>query len=102
MGDQGVGYSQALHGSQSFFPRLEPPSRNRTISLPKGLVAENSNHGPEGLQTDDKISTGNRDVREKKTSVDGSATTAGGRATLTSSAGENDEIPIEILSLIDR
>lgn len=101
MGDQGIGHSQAIHGSQSF-PRLESPVRNGSSSVQKGLVAEKMNKGAEGFRTDEATSAQPDGIREKKTSANGLVTSIRDLSTFAASSGGNDEIPIEILSLIDR
>lgn len=102
MGDRGTGHSQAIHGSQSF-TRLESSVRNRSSSVQKGSVAENVNNGAEGFPKDETSSAQPAEgIYEKKASANGFVTTTKDLSTFTASSGANDEIPIEILSLIDR
>lgn len=101
MGDRGTGHSQAIHGSQSF-TRLESSIRNRSSSVQKGLVAENVNNGVEGFPITETNSAQPEDMYEKKVSANGFATSTKGLLASTATSDANDDIPIEILSLIDR
>lgn len=75
----------------------------RASSFHKSLVVEDSDPEAEGWQTDGTALGQPKDVLEKKiVSVKGSAALAPDPSALPSSQGGNDEIPIEILSLIDR
>lgn len=101
MGDGGTGQSQAVHGSQSF-TRLEPSARNRSSTVQTGLVAENVKKGAEGFLADEATSVQVEGMKQKKASVNGLVTSTRDLSAYTASSGANDEIPIEILSLIDR
>ena len=101
MGDRATGHSQAIHGSHSF-TRLETSVRNRSSSFKKGLVAENGNNGAEGFTTDETTSALPERMFDKKGSANGFVTSTRDLSTFTTSSEANDDIPIEILSLIDR
>ncbi len=103
MGDYGAGHLQVSHASQPF-PRFGSPplSRKMASSVQKGVVAENMNPGTEGPLPDGQCFFQAQDMFEKKTSAINLATSARDLSTLTASLGGNDDIPIEILSLIDR
>lgn len=101
MGDRGTGHSQAIHGSQSF-TRLESSVRNRSSSVQKGLAAENVNNRAEGFPTDATTSAQPEGIYEKKASANGFVSSTRDLLTSTESSEAKDEIPIEILSLIDR
>jgi hypothetical protein len=71
-------------------------------SVQKGVVTESMNPEPEGSLPDGKSFFQAQDMFEKKTSASTLATSARDLSPLTASLGGNDDIPIEILSLIDR
>lgn len=101
MGDRGTGHAQAIYGSQSF-TRLEPSGRNRSSSVQKGLVVKNVNNGTEAFSTNETTFAQKEDIYETKASPDALVTSTKDLSTSTASSQANDEIPIEILSLIDR
>lgn len=101
MGDRGTGHAQTIHGSQSF-TRLEPSVRNRSSSVQKGLVGKSVNDEAERFPTDEMTSAQPENIYEKKGSTNGSVTSARDLLSSATSSEANDEIPIEILSLIDR
>lgn len=101
MGDRGTGHSQAIHGSQPF-TRLEPSGRNRSSSVQKGLVVKSVNNVAQGFSTGERIFAQSDDMYEKKASTDSSVTSTRDLITSSASSEASDELPIEILSLIDR
>lgn len=101
MGDQRTEHSQAIHGSQSF-PRFGSPVRNRSSSVQKGLVAESANKLAQGFVKDGISSAQTEGMLEKKASANGLVMPTRELSTFTSASEANDDIPIEILSLIDR
>ena len=101
MGDQRNENSQAIHGSQSF-PRFGSPGRKRSSSVQQGLVAESANKPAQGFAKDGKSSAQTGGTFEKKASANGLIMSTKEFSTSTSASEANDDIPIEILSLIDR
>jgi hypothetical protein len=103
MGDHGLGHSQAINGSQTF-SRFGSPSlsRNRANSVQKGLVAESPNPGAKELSPDGKVVSQPDNMVERKISASNLATSARNLSNPGVSPKGIEELPIEILSLVDR